>query len=42
MGFLLNLPPPCNVILQPSNIGLSGRVPESPFFVAFQKFLRGK
>ena len=42
MGFLLNLPPPCNVILQPSGIGLSGKVPDSPFMQAYQKFLRGK
>ena len=42
MGFLLNLPPPCNVILQPSTIGLSGKVPESPFMQAYQKFLRGE
>ena len=42
MGFLLNLPPPCNVILQPSTIGLSGKVPESPFMQAYQKFLRGR
>ena len=41
MGFLLNLPPPCNVVLQPSQIGLSGKVPESPFMQAYQKFLRG-
>ena len=42
MGFLQNLPPPCNVVLQPSTIGLSGKVPESPFMVSFQKYLRGK
>ena len=41
MGFLLNLPPPCNVILQPSTIGLSGKVPASPFMQAYEKFLRG-
>jgi hypothetical protein len=41
MGFLKDLPPPCNVILQPSTIGLSGKVPESQFLVAFQKFLKG-
>ena len=41
MGFLLNLPPPCNVISQPSTIGLSGKVPDSPFMQAYQKFLRG-
>lgn len=43
MGFLLNLPPPCNVILQPSSIGMSGKAPpESPFFIAFKKFLSGQ
>ena len=42
MGFLKDLPPPCNVILQPSTIGMSGKVPESQFLVAFQKFLKGK
>merc|ERR1719225_500447 len=42
MGFLLNLPPPCNVISQPSTIGLSGKVPDSPFMQAYQKFLRGE
>ena len=42
MGFLLNLPPPCNVILQPSQIGMSGKVPASPFLKAFENFLKGK
>jgi hypothetical protein len=41
MGFLKDLPPPCNVILQPSTIGMSGKIPESPFLLAFQKFLKG-
>ena len=42
MGFLMNLPPPCNVILQPSTIGMSGKVPESPFLKTFERFLNGK
>ena len=43
MGFLLDLPPPCNVILQPSSIGLSGKPPpESPFQIAFTLFLSGE
>ncbi|TRY73107.1 hypothetical protein TCAL_11821 [Tigriopus californicus] len=42
MGFLMNLPPPCNVILQPSTIGLSGKIPQSPFLQAFEKFLKGE
>ena len=42
MGFLKDLPPPCNVILQPSSIGMSGKVPESQFLIAFQKFLKGE
>lgn len=42
MGFLLNLPPPCNVILQPSTIGLSGKTPSSPYMVAYEKFLKGE
>jgi hypothetical protein len=25
MGFLINLPPPCNVILQPSTIGKNNK-----------------
>jgi hypothetical protein len=41
MGFLMNLPPPCNVIIQPSTIGMSGKVPESPFLRAFERFLKG-
>jgi len=41
MGFLQDLPPPCNVILQPSTIGMSGKVPESPFLKAFERFLKG-
>ena len=41
MGFLLNLPPPCNVLLQPSSIGISGKPRESPFNISFQKFLKG-
>ena len=42
MGFLLNLPPPCNVLLQPSSVGISGKPRESPFNISFQKFLKGK
>ena len=42
MGFLLNLPPPCNVILQPSQIGMSGKVPPSSFHRAFEEFLKGE
>ena len=42
MGFLLNLPPPCNVVLQPSTIGMSGKVPDSPFLKAFERFLGRK
>ncbi len=42
MGFLLNLPPPCNVILQPSNIGMSGKVPNSQFLMAYERFLKGE
>ncbi|CAB4064509.1 unnamed protein product [Lepeophtheirus salmonis] len=42
MGFLVDLPPSCNVILQPSSIGLSGKIPESPFQIAFLKFLKGE
>ena len=42
LGFLLNLPPPCNVVLQPSTIGLSGKAnPDSAFLLAFKKFLKG-
>ena len=41
MGFLLNLPPPCNVLLQPSSVGISGKPRESPFNISFQKFLKG-
>ena len=42
MGFLLNLPPPCNVLVQPSSVGISGKPRESPFAVSFQKFLKGE
>ena len=43
LGFLLNLPPPCNVVLQPSTIGLSGKAnPDSAFLLAFKKFLKGE
>lgn len=42
MGFLLDLPPPCNVLLRPSEIGMSGKTPESTFFVAFKRFLKGE
>ena len=42
MGFLINLPPPCNVLLQPSTVGLSGKPKESPFLNAFQRFLNGE
>merc|ERR1719188_260091 len=42
MGFLLNLPPPCNVLLQPSSVGISGKPRESPFNISFQKFLKGE
>lgn len=42
LGFLKDLPPPCNVVLQPSTVGLSGKVPVSPYLIAFQKFLKGK
>ncbi|XP_040569242.1 uncharacterized protein [Lepeophtheirus salmonis] len=42
MGFLVDLPPSCNVILQPSSIGLSGKIPDSPFQIAFLKFLKGE
>ena len=41
MGFLLNLPPPCNVLLQPSSVGISGKPRESPFNISFQKFIKG-
>ena len=41
MGFLLNLPPPCNVLVQPSSVGISGKPRESPFNISFQKFLKG-
>lgn len=42
MGFLMNLPPPCNVILQPSTVGLSGtHKHKSPFLVSYEKYLKG-
>ena len=41
LGFLMNLPPPCNVMLQPSTIGMSGKVPQSKFLDSFEKFLKG-
>ena len=41
MGFLSNLPPPCNVLLQPSTVGISGKPKPSGFLTAFEKFLRG-
>ena len=42
MGFLLNLPPPCNVLTNPSTIGVSGRPKPSPYLLTFEKFLRGE
>ncbi len=42
MGFLMNLPPPCNVMLQPSTIGMSGKVPQSKFLDAYERFLKGE
>jgi len=40
MGFLINLPAPCNLLYQPSTIGMSGKPPESPFCLAFQKWMK--
>ena len=43
MGFLLNLPPPCNVLTSPSTIGISGPLKVKPtgYHLTFEKFLRG-
>ncbi len=42
LGFLMNLPPPCNVVVQPSTIGMSGKVPQSKFLDSFERFLKGE
>ena len=41
MGFLINLPAPCNLLFQESADGkLAGKCVASPFLIAFQNFLK--
>jgi hypothetical protein len=42
LGFLADLKPKYNIILRPSTFGVKRKAPDSPYLIAFKKFLEGK
>ena len=42
LGFLADLKPKYNIILWPSTFGVKRKAPDSPYLIAFKKFLEGK